>query len=259
MDSVLKLLREPAYYVPRLPRVGLQQFCWLFQNRSFYLQGQMDIHPKARWRPGWNGGFFPGGDEGGRRICNLDAWDNTRRDMLALMLRSVIEQQVPGRFVELGVFKGLTARLIHHYAPERILHLFDTFEGFTDRSSKEELQSVRSRAAQFSNTSLERVQRFIGGNDNVRFHKGFFPETVPAELKQERFAFVHLDADLYEPTIEGLWFFYPRMSRRGIIIVHDYNSWPGVRRAVDEFFADKPELPLSMPDKNGSAVIVKQS
>lgn len=30
------------------------------------------------------------------------------------------------------------------------------------------------------------------------------------------------------------------------------------RRAVDEFFADKPELPIPMPDKSGSAVVVKQ-
>jgi hypothetical protein len=88
------------------------------------------------------GGFFPGANHEGRRIYNLDAHDNTRRDMLVLLLRTLIDRKVPGAFAELGVYKGLTARLIHHYAPERTLHLFDTFEGFTKRSDLPELQQL---------------------------------------------------------------------------------------------------------------------
>ena len=57
---------------------------------------------------------------------------------------------------------------------------------------------------------------------------------------------------------EGLRFFYPRMSPRGSLLIHDYNAWPGARRAVDEFFADKGELPVPMPDKSGSALVIKQ-
>jgi len=47
------------------------------------------------------------------------------------------------------------------------------------------------------------------------------------------------------------------MPSGGIIFVHDYNSWDGARHAVDQFFASRPEVPLAMPDKCGSAVIVK--
>jgi O-methyltransferase len=68
---------------------------------------------------------------------------------------------------------------------------------------------------------------------------------------------VHLDADLYEPILEGLKFFYPRMPKHGMILVHDYNAWIGARKAVDDFFSDKPELVIPMPDKSGSALIVK--
>ena len=259
MGPMMKLLRDPVRYVPQVGRVALQQLCRVFQNRSFFLQGQMDIHPNARW-PATNrdetGGFFPKGEE--RRIHDLEPWDNTRRDMLVLLLRLLVTQRVPGAFAELGVYQGRTARLIHHYAPERPLHLFDTFEGFTERSSAAELRSVGSSAAQFSDTSLEAVRRFVAQqNGNVHFHKGYFPESIPAPLQAQEFAFVHLDADLYEPIVEGLRFFYPRVPRRGIIVVHDYNSWPGARRAVDEFFEDKVELPIPMPDKSGSAVMVK--
>ena len=59
--------------------------------------------------------------------------DTVRRDMLVLLLRDLIERRVPGDMAELGVYKGLTARLIHHYAPERTLHLYDTFQGFDPR------------------------------------------------------------------------------------------------------------------------------
>jgi len=242
----------------------LQLICPLFQNRSFFLQGQMDIHPKARWRSDIvpdTGGFYPRSGRGERRIRNLDPHDNTRRDMMILLLRSIIEREVPGPFAELGVYRGLTARLIHQYAPERPLHLFDTFEGFTDRSTLPEKgrTGLQVFPEQFSDTSLERVKRFVGPkNDNVAYHPGFFPDSIPEPLRQMTFAFAHLDADLYEPTTEGLRFFYPRISPGGMLLVHDYNAWPGARKSVDEFFADKPELPIPMPDKNGSALIVKQ-
>jgi O-methyltransferase len=52
---------------------------------------------------------------------------------------------------------------------------------------------------------------------------------------------VHLDADLYESTMAGLEFFYPRMPPGAILICHDYLSSEGVNAAFGEFFADKPE------------------
>lgn len=260
-----KLVRDPRKYIPVLGTVPLQMLCPIFQNRSFYLQGQMDIHPKARWRSTLRtstGGFFPKSGRNGRRICNLDPHDNARRDMLVLLLRTVVETGIAGSFAELGVYKGRTARLIHHYAPERRLHLFDTFAGFTERVTATELEKTGFEvpASQFGDTSVEGVRRYIRQkNDNVVFHAGFFPESVPPELAGETFAFVHLDADLYEPTLEGLKFFYPRLSHHGFIVVHDYNSWPGARLAVDGFFADKREMPIPMPDKSGSALILKDS
>lgn len=95
-------------------------------------------------------------------------------------------------------------------------------------------------------------------NQNVFFYKGYFPESIPAAFNTLKFAFLHLDADLFEPTLEGLKFFYPRMSAGGILLIHDYNAWLGARKAVDEFFADKKEFPIPMPDKSGSALVIKQ-
>ena len=66
---------------------------------------------------------------------------------------------------------------------------------------------------------------------------------------------MHLDVDLYRPTHAGLELFYPLVSKGGFIVVHDYNAWPGARKATDDFLAGRPEVAVPMPDKSGSAVI----
>jgi O-methyltransferase len=228
---------------------------------SFRLEPQMDIHPSSLWHDSaftdQFGGFqLPG--EPPRTIVDLEPWDTVRRDMLVLLLRDLIERRVPGDIAELGVYKGLTAKLIHHYAPEKTLHLYDTFQGFDIGDVAREASVSRRKPAQnhFSDTSPDAVLRHIAPKScRVHVHPGFFPESVPECEHGLRYCFVHLDADLYAPIMAGLEYFYPRMERCGLIVVHDFNAWPGARRAVMEFFADKPEIPLPMPDHSGSAVI----
>lgn len=74
------------------------------------------------------------------------------------------------------------------------------------------------------------------------------------------FAFVHLDGDRFQTTLDGLRFFYPRLARGGYVMGHDYNNpefdW-GVSRAFDTFFSDKPEFVLELSDACGSVVVRK--
>ena len=249
----------------KLAKSILKKFTPFFQNTSFFMQGQMDINPKSRWNNPKlreeTGGFFPKNDSTKRQIKDLEPWDNTRRDMITLLLRTLVEKNILGAMAELGVYKGNTARLIHNYLPEREFYLFDTFEGFTERSVTAEKghTDFDTKGSKFSDTSIPKVTAHIASqNDNITFHQGYFPDSLPADFSEQKFAFVHLDADLYEPILEGLKYFYDRMSTQGIILVHDYNAWIGARKAVDGFFADKPELPIPMPDKSGSVLIVKQ-
>jgi O-methyltransferase len=261
---VRKLVTNPGRYLPIAGKAALQQLCWVFKDASFFLQGQMDIHPKSRWRTDFaqqTGGFFLKDDAVERRICDLDPHDNTRRDMLVLLMRTLVEKGIEGALAEVGVYKGLTAKLFHHYLPDRPLYLFDTFEGFTERSALAEQHNtgLKIESAYFSDTSLAAVKSYVAPvNDRVSFHQGYFPGTIPSGLEAVTFAFVHLDADLYEPIAAGLEFFYPRLAKHGMLVIHDYNAWPGARSAVDNFFRDKPELAIPMPDKSGSALVVKQ-
>ncbi len=66
----------------------------------------------------------------------------------------------------------------------------------------------------------------------VEIHRGWIPQVL-ATMPERRYRFVHVDVDLYEPTLAAFAYFVPRMLPGGVIVTDDYN-WPGGRRAVDE-------------------------
>ncbi len=165
-------------------------------------------------------------------------------------------ENIPGAFAEVGVYKGETARILHFMDPERSFHLFDTFEGF-DKKDLEAEKSDIDKTIDFSDTSIDWVRTFIDGNANIVFHPGYFPETTK-ELEEDKYALVHLDADLYQPTIAALHYFYPRLAPGGIIMVHDYNhTWSGVTEAIREFIAGIPETMVELPDWQGTVIITR--
>jgi len=167
-------------------------------------------------------------------------------------------ENIKGAFAELGVYKGETARFTHLMDDSREFHLFDTFDGFKEEDLKEEnSQDKKYSTDNFSDTSQERVKDFIDGNDNIFLHKGYFPETAN-EIKEKEFAFVHLDADLYKPTLAGLKYFYPRLAKGGVMFIHDYNhTWDGVRKAIDEFRKDNDIIISEVADMQGSLMVHK--
>lgn len=265
IDRFIILIKDLQKYFRYFSNKFLQRLSYFFQDKAFFLQGQMDIHHKSRWYCDKfreeSGGYFPKDDKTQRKINNLEPWDNTRRDMIILLLRTILENKVDGELAELGVYKGNTAKLIHHYIPERKLHIFDTFTGFPAESAQAEQENtyLKVSATHFADTSLKMVKKNIAAqNDNVSFYQGYFPETIPEGFREKKFAFIHLDADLYKPILDGLNFFYPLLSKNGLILIHDYNAWPGARKAVDEFTKEHDVLAIPMPDKSGSALIVKK-
>jgi hypothetical protein len=68
---------------------------------------------------------------------------------------------------------------------------------------------------------------------------------------------VHIDVDLYQPTLDSIRFFYPRLAPGGIILCDDYgySSCPGAKGAFDEYMKDRPEKIIHAP--TGQAFIIK--
>jgi O-methyltransferase len=148
--------------------------------------------------------------------------------------------KVLGEIAEVGVYKGGSSRLISEAKGNRPLHLFDTFDGMPDVGSSDPL----FQKGQFA-SSMDAVKKYLSPYSNVQFYKGTFPETA-GPIENKIFSFVHLDVDIYESTAKSLAFFYPRMSPGALLISHDYMWAEGVKRAFDEFFADKPEPILEL-------------
>ncbi|HVX14978.1 MAG TPA: TylF/MycF/NovP-related O-methyltransferase [Pirellulales bacterium] len=156
----------------------------------------------------------------------------------------------PGKFAEVGVYQGVTAKLIASVKGDRELHLFDTFEGLPPSSDKD---AGVHRVAQYA-CSLESVKAYLADYDQVYYHKGLFPDSA-RDVEESQYAFVHFDVDLYEGTLACLEYFYPRMVPGGVMISHDYGMLAGVQRAFHEFMADKPESIFEQPTTQ--AFIVK--
>ena len=75
--------------------------------------------------------------------------------------------------------------------------------------------------------------------------------------ENEKFIFVHIDVDLYQPIKDALEFFYSRTLESGIIVLDDYGAidFPGAKKAVDEFLQNKKDFFLPLP--SGQAFLVK--
>ncbi len=214
------------------------------------------IHKPHSWKRSVQAG------EVSNRLKNFEKKyrDKVRLYTIWFQIERLKKAGIKGDFAELGVYKGETAKIIHEMDNSRIFHLFDTFEGFQEEDllSEESMESKFS-SINFSDTSVEIVKQNIEGNSNLRFHSGFFPKSTE-NIPITNYSFVHLDADLYKPTIAGLKYFYPKLSAGGVIIVHDYNhNWEGVRKAVDEFLQSIPETITELSDWQGSVMIVKNS
>ena len=142
---------------------------------------------------------------------------------------------IPGSVAEAGVFRGDFAKHINANFPDKTLYLFDTFEGFPAKDVEREGQPANAKAGYYDATNEEVVLKKLPYPEKAILRKGYFPET--AQGINDRFCFVNLDLDLYQPTLEGLKFFYERMSDCGVILIHDYFSldFPNVITAVTDY------------------------
>ena len=222
------------------------------------------------------------------RLGSLRAIQDVRLSALRLHAREIEARKIPGDVAELGVYQGTFAAEINRLFPERRLWLFDTFEGFhaRDLAIEAERTGVKAQRRSFADTTIELVRSRLPHPEMARFVQGYFPaslegldfevlsgsnvmqasENVTAACESQCeescepcFALVSLDPDLYEPTLEGLRYFYPRLAPGGRILIHDYTScqFEGVKMAVDEYCRAHELFVVPLMDLHGTAVLVK--
>ena len=155
---------------------------------------------------------------------------------------------------------GEFSSLISAAFPDRKIHLFDTFEGFSEKDITIEASGNLSRAktGDFSSTDIDSVLHVMPDPARTVIHKGWFPDTF-SDVRDETFCFVSLDADLYAPTAAALPLFYERLATGGVLLVHDVYStqFSGCRKAVGEFCLKNHLFADPVCDLHGSAIIRK--
>jgi hypothetical protein len=193
-------------------------------------------------------------------FAEREGFNTARRWTLYQMTRLVAS--VPGDTAECGVFQGAGSFLIAKSLQRsgsnlpRTHFVFDSFEGLSDPSAADGNAWRRGDLS----CSLERVQGVLGSLPNVKLYKGWIPKPF-VHAAEARFAFVHIDVDLYEPTRDSITFFYPRMNEGGIIVCDDYGftTCPGATQAIDDFLADKQERMISLASGGGFLIKGRQT
>jgi len=168
-------------------------------------------------------------------------------------------RHLEGDFAECGIYKGGTAYLISlilkdNSNHQKTLHLFDTFSGMPKSANEDK---SHHKEGDYDDTSVEAVKDFLSDYSFVEFHPGLIPDTFEA-VTNKKFAFVHIDVDIYQSIKDCCEFFYERMTKGGIMIFDDYGFQGyelAAKKAVDDFFIGKSEIPITL--RNGQCLVLK--
>lgn len=188
----------------------------------------------------------------------------------------ITTNKIPGDIVECGVWRGgssmaVALALLARNETSRTLYLYDTFEGMPPPTEHDRLpdgtsaEFLLNRDAKgtgvWCEASLEDVRENLYSTgypkEKIRLIKGKVEETVPGTLPSH-ISLLRLDTDWYESTRHEMLHLYPLLDRKGVLILDDYGSWMGSRKAVDEYIAEKKlKVFLHRIDANGRILIGK--
>ena len=163
----------------------------------------------------------------------------------------------------LGGFSAYLLRNIENELERKFkndFYLIDSFEGLSE-ISKEDLikdSSLYQHKQGELKVDIKEVEKNFNIFDNVNLVKGWVPKIFSILNDDNKYRFVHLDMDLYKPTIDTLNYIYNKVIKGGIIITDDYVSplFPGNKIAWDEFIkSNQINEWIQLP--SGQAVLIK--
>ncbi len=176
-------------------------------------------------------------------------------------VRYLVRAEVPGDFVECGVWRGgsmmaVALTLVDLGVTDRDLHLFDTFTRTPDPGEEDvDISGVRAAdiidelrtAEAFRYLPMAEVEQLVVDTGypakGLHFVPGLVEETIP-DAAPAAIALCRLDTDWYASTAYELEHLWPRIAPRGVLLIDDYGEFLGARKAVDEYFAGRNERVL---------------
>ena len=192
------------------------------------------------------------------RLCEqfpLNGQRPDRKFVLWSLANSV--RELPGDTAECGVLHGHSSHLICGAllnSQDREHHIFDSFEGLSepDENDVPTVQTAYDWKQGDLSVALENVKNNLAHYDNVKFYKGWIPSRFD-EVADRKFCFVHVDVDLYQPTVDSFHFFFEKIVPGGILLCDDYGSeiCPGAKLAFDTFARDHSVSVVHLPTGQG--------
>ena len=202
---------------------------------------------------------------------NTDNFFKQCRHLDLINLASIaLKNDKVANFAEAGCWKGhssyFLSKLINDVNLKRNkeikFYIFDSFEGLSEINEKDKnvkklnQNLIKKIKKQFVSNEKFVKDEVLKDFEFVEIFKGWIPEKFE-KVDNKEFSFVHIDVDLYKPTLQSLEFFFPRLIDGGIIVCDDYNSFgfDGAKKAWDEFFnKNKVKINFS-PTVSGSFII----
>jgi O-methyltransferase/8-demethyl-8-(2,3-dimethoxy-alpha-L-rhamnosyl)tetracenomycin-C 4'-O-methyltransferase len=182
---------------------------------------------------------------------------------LRILAETVLAENIPGDFLEAGVWRGGACILLRGVLKAwndraRRVWVADSFAGLPPpdaRYPKDALSEFDFHTRPELSVGLEAVKqnfsRYDLLDDQVMFVKGLFRDTLPG-LKPITLSILRLDGDLYSSTMDTLIHLYDRVSPGGFIVADDYGVVIDARRAVIDFRnARGISEPMIAIDKDG--------
>ena len=171
-----------------------------------------------------------------------------RLNNIEYCIYSIINDNVPGDFIETGVWRGGAAILMRGVLKEleiadRKVWLADSFMGLPKPDEKNYKADKGNKLYKIKilKSSLEEVRNNFKAYDlldeQVIFLEGWFKDTLP-KAPVDKLSLLRLDGDMYESTIQALLNLYPKLSAGGYIIIDDYNAFHNCKQAVTDYRMD---------------------
>lgn len=243
----------PRYYLWDLPRYFAHRHARKVQlwDPAVFTNPLHEFRPRCRIA----GELPPGYHEALRDFARVGVQLTMPQTRLEALLRMWWQsRQVVGDVIECGAYQGATSLLLallgrHNGASQKVL-ILDTFAGMPAVSGYDSTRHPGEfQPAADQVEVIHRQAEALGVSDRIEVHKGLFSDTFAVIGGRElRFAFVHIDANIYQGTHEACAFTIPRVAAGGLVVFDDYNGVCdlGARLAIDEFLAERGLRPLPL-------------